>query len=101
MAKKSSIARNLKRIQLSEKYAPKRKALKEKLKDTNLSEEEFYRTQEALDSLPLNSSPVRIRNRCALTGRPRGNYRYFGISRITLRELALAGKIPGLTKGSW
>jgi small subunit ribosomal protein S14 len=101
MAKKSSIARNLKRIQLSQKYAPKRKELKEKLKNPSLTEEEFYRTQEALDSLPRNSSPVRIRNRCSITGRPRGNYRYFGISRITLRELALSGKIPGLTKASW
>jgi small subunit ribosomal protein S14 len=101
MAKKSSIARNLKRIQLSQKYAAKRKELKEKLKAPTLTEEEFYSIQEALDSLPRNSSFTRIRNRCSITGRPRGYYRYFGISRITLREMALSGCLAGVTKASW
>jgi small subunit ribosomal protein S14 len=101
MAKKSSIARNLKRIQLSQKYAAKRKELKEKLKNPNLTEEDFYNTQEALDSLPRNSSFTRIRNRCSITGRPRSYYRYFGLSRITFREMALSGCLAGVTKASW
>ncbi|GIV34175.1 MAG: 30S ribosomal protein S14 [Chitinophagales bacterium] len=89
MAKKSIIARNIKREQLVSKYAEKRKALKEA---------GDYR---ALDKLPRNSSPVRLRNRCKLTGRPRGYIRIFGLSRIKFRELANEGKIPGITKASW
>lgn len=101
MAKKSSIERNLKRIQLSQKYSAIRKELKEKLRDPNLTEEEFYAIQEALDSLPLNSSFTRIRNRCSITGRPKGFYRYFGVSRIILREMALSGYLAGVHKASW
>ena len=89
MAKKSVIARNVKRERLVAKYADKRKALK-KAGD-----------YKALDMLPKNASPVRLRNRCKLTGRPRGYIRIFGLSRIKFRELATFGKIPGITKASW
>jgi len=89
MAKESVIARERKRKRLVEKYAEKRKALKEA---------GDYR---ALDLLPKNSSPVRLHNRCKLTGRPKGYMRKFGISRVTFREMASEGKIPGVTKASW
>lgn len=89
MAKESLKARERKRQALVDKYAEKRKALKE------------AGDWEALDALPRNSSPVRLHNRCKLTGRPRGYMRKFGISRVTFREMALAGKIPGVTKSSW
>ena len=89
MAKESMKARERKRAKLVAKYAEKRAQLK---KEGKWSE---------LDKLPKNSSKIRMRNRCALTGRPRGYMRYFGISRIKFRELALEGKIPGVTKASW
>jgi len=89
MARKSIIARQKKREKLVQKYAAKRQALKE---------EGDY---QALALLPRNSSPVRLKNRCMLTGRPRGYIRRFGISRIKFRELALDGKIPGVKKASW
>lgn len=101
MAKKSAIQRNLKRIRLEEKYREKRNALKEKLLDPELSDEEYFRAQKQLSKLPRNSSPVRVRNRCAVTGRPRAHLRKFGLSRITFRELANEGKVPGVTKSSW
>ena len=89
MSKTSVIARNLKREKLVAKYAEKRKELK---KAGDLK---------GLDKLPKNSSPVRVRNRCKLTGRPRGYIRIFGLSRIKFREMAVDGKIPGITKASW
>lgn len=89
MSKKSVIARNIKRIKMVAKYAEKRAALK------------AAGDYEALDKLPKNASPVRVRNRCKLTGRPRGYSRIFGVSRIKFREMALDGKIPGVTKASW
>ena len=89
MSKKSIIARQVKREKLVAKFAEKRKALKE------------AGDYEALDKLPKNASPVRLRNRCMITGRPRGYIRQFGISRIKFRELASDGKIPGITKSSW
>ncbi|WP_018476852.1 30S ribosomal protein S14 [Pontibacter roseus] len=89
MAKEAVKARELKRQKLVAKYAAKRAELKAK------------GDYEALDKLPKNSSPVRLHNRCKLTGRPRGYMRKFGISRVTFRELASAGKIPGVTKSSW
>jgi small subunit ribosomal protein S14 len=101
MAKKSAIQRNLKRIRLVEKYQSKRTELKKKLLDPNLSDEEFFATQKKLSKLPRNSSPVRVRNRCAVTGRPRAHIRKFGLSRITFREMASDGRIPGVTKSSW
>lgn len=89
MAKESIKARDLKRRRLVEKYAEKRAQLKAE------------GNWEALDKLPRNSSQVRVRNRCKLTGRPRGYIRQFGISRVVFRDMALAGKIPGVTKASW
>ncbi len=84
-----------------ERYAHKRSALKKILSDPNTSEEDFYKAQAKLTKLPKNSSPVRIVNRCSLTGRPRAIIRKFGLSRIAFRELALEGKIPGVVKASW
>lgn len=89
MAKKSVIARELKRARLQEKYAEKRKQLKA---EGNYDE---------LDKLPRNASPVRQHNRCQLTGRPKGYMRKFGLCRVVFRDLALAGKLPGVTKASW
>lgn len=89
MARKSAVARQQKREKMVAKYAAKRKALKE------------AGEWQALALLPRNSSPVRLHNRCKLTGRPRGYIRRFGISRIKFRDLALAGKIPGVKKSSW
>jgi small subunit ribosomal protein S14 len=89
MARKSAVARQQKREKMVAKYAAKRKALKE------------AGDWQALALLPKNSSPVRLHNRCKLTGRPRGYIRRFGISRIKFRDLALAGKIPGVKKSSW
>lgn len=89
MSKKSIIARQAKRERLVAKYAAKRAALK------------AAGDYEALDKLPKNASPVRLKNRCMLTGRPKGYMRMFGISRVAFRKMALAGKIPGITKASW
>lgn len=101
MAKKSSIAKNLKRARLVEKYAEKRASLKAIIANPETSDEEFYKAQVALDKLPRNSSKIRLRNRCSITGRPRAYIGKFGLSRITFRELASNGKIPGVTKASW
>ena len=101
MAKKSVIYRNIKREKLVAKYANKRASLKKILADPNTSEEEFYAAQAKLAKLPKNSSSVRLVNRCTLTGRPRATIRKFGLSRISFRELALQGKIPGVIKTSW
>jgi small subunit ribosomal protein S14 len=101
MPKTSAIERNKKRQKLADKFAAKRAELKAILVNPATSDEEFYAAQKKLQKLPRNSSQVRVRNRCSLSGRPRGFIRKFGISRITLRELALSGKIPGVTKSSW
>ncbi len=101
MAKKSSIARNLKRQRLVAKYAAKKAELKKILKDPKTSDEEFFEAQRKLCKIPRNASKIRIRNRCSITGRPRAYIRKFGLSRITFRELALDGKLPGVTKSSW
>ena len=101
MAKKASVQRNLKRERMIAKYASKRKALKAIIDDPDTPDEEFYKAQDKLSKLPRNSSPIRARNRCSVTGRPRGYVRKFGLSRITFRELAAQGKIPGVTKSSW
>ena len=101
MAKTSAIERNKKRQRLTEKHAAKRAELKAVLANPATTDDEFYAAQKKLQKLPKNSSKIRIRNRCSLSGRPRGFHRRFGVSRITLRELAHAGKIPGLTKSSW
>ena len=101
MAKTSSIQRNLKRIRLSEKFLKKRMSLKKIIQDKKLPLEERFKAQLKLAKLPRNSARIRIRNRCEITGRPHGVYRKLKISRIALRELALKGKIPGMTKSSW
>lgn len=101
MAKKSMINRQRKREKLVRKYAAKRAALKAQAKDMNLSAEERQEAREKLADLPRNSSPVRLRNRCMVTGRPRGVYREFMLSRIAFREMALRGELPGIHKASW
>lgn len=101
MAKKSSIEKNEMRRRLSAKFDAKRKALRAKTRDLTLPPEERFAAQLKLAKLPRNSSRVRIRNRCGLTGRPRAYYRKFNLSRIALRDLASAGRIPGAVKASW
>jgi small subunit ribosomal protein S14 len=101
MAKTSSLERNKKRRMLSQKLKAKRERLKAAAKDNSLSPEERFSARLRLAELPRNSSPVRIRNRCAVTGRPRGTYRKFNLSRLSLRELASSGQIPGMVKSSW
>ncbi|MFQ3583083.1 MAG: 30S ribosomal protein S14 [Chloracidobacterium sp.] len=101
MAKKSRIAKAEKIKRLVAKYAEKRAKLKEIIRNPNSTYEEREAAQYKLQDLPRNSSPVRVRNRCALTGRPRGYLRKFGLSRIKFRELALLGEIPGVKKASW
>jgi len=101
MAKKSVVERNSKRERLAKQYASRRAALKAKAKDETLSPEERFDARMKLAELPRNSSPVRQRLRCGLSGRPRGNYRKFKLSRIALRDLASAGQIPGMVKSSW
>ena len=101
MAKKSSIQKNLKRIRLSIKFSKKRENLKKIIKNKKLPLKERFEAQLKLAKIPRNSARTRIRNRCEITGRPHGVYRKLRISRIALRDLALAGKIPGMTKSSW
>lgn len=101
MPKTSAIERNKKRIALVAKHKVKRAELKAILANPNTVDDEFFAAQKKLAKLPRNSSAVRIRNRCSMSGRPRAYHRKFGVSRITFRELALAGKIPGVTKSSW
>lgn len=101
MPKTSAIERNKKRIRLVAKYQAKRAELKATLANPETNDEDFFAAQRKLAKLPRNSSKVRIKNRCALSGRPRAYIRKFGMSRITFREFALAGKIPGVTKSSW
>jgi len=101
MPKTSAIERNKKRIALAAKFAAKRAELKGILANPSATDDEFFAAQKKLQKLPRNSSPTRIRNRCSLSGRPRGYKRKYGVSRLTFRELALAGKIPGVTKSSW
>lgn len=101
MPKTSAIERNKKRTALAAKFAAKRAELKSILLNPATTDDEFFAAQKKLQKLPKNSSPVRIRNRCSLSGRPRGYNRKFGVSRIQFRELALSGKIPGVVKSSW
>ena len=101
MAKTSMIQRNLKRIKLVKKFLKKRESLKKLIKNKKLPLDERFAAQLKLAKLPRNSSKVRIRNRCEITGRPHGVYRKLKISRIALRDLASKGKIPGMTKSSW
>ena len=101
MDKLSAINKNNKRIKLSEKFFKKRESLKKIVMNKKISLEERFKAQQKLSKLPRNSAKIRIRNRCLITGRPRGYYRKFKISRIALRELALTGQIPGMVKSSW
>jgi small subunit ribosomal protein S14 len=101
MAKLSLINREKKRAALVQKYAAKRAALKAVIQDQSKTEEERYEARLALQKLPRNANPTRMRSRCALTGRPRGTYRMFGLGRAKIREAAFRGEIPGLTKASW
>ena len=101
MAKKSAIEKNQHRRRLVERYAAKRAALRGIARDRTREPEERFEATLALAELPRNSARNRLRNRCALTGRPRGYHRKFGLSRIALRELGSAGQIPGLVKASW
>ncbi len=101
MAKLSMINRDVKRVKLAEKFAAKRAALKAIIDDSSKSDEERYEARLKLQQLPRNASPTRQRNRCAITGRPRGVFRKFGLARNKLRELAMKGEIPGMTKASW
>ena len=101
MAKLSSINKNNRRIKLSDKFFNKRAKLKKIIMDKKLPLEERFKAQQKLSNLPRNSSKTRVRNRCQITGRPHGVYRKLRISRIALRELALKGRIPGMTKSSW
>ncbi len=101
MAKTSAIQRNLKRIRMAKKFEKRRKKLKQVIKNKKLPLNERFAAQLKLSKLPKNSSKIRVRNRCEITGRPHGVYRKLRISRIALREMASSGKIPGMTKSSW
>ena len=101
MAKLSSVQKNISRFKLIEKLKSKRRVLKSKIKDKKLSLEERMKFQNKLNELPRNSSAIRHRNRCEITGRSRGVYRKFGLSRIKIRELSMTGDLPGVVKSSW
>jgi small subunit ribosomal protein S14 len=101
VAKLSLINREKKRATLVKKYAAKRAALNAIIQDQSQSEEARYEARLKLQALPRNANPTRVRNRCELTGRPRGTFRMFGLGRNKIREIAMKGEIPGLTKASW
>ncbi|MAM69223.1 MAG: 30S ribosomal protein S14 [Rhodospirillaceae bacterium] len=101
MAKKSAIERNKKRSRLAKKYEGQRQRLKEIADNRDLPMEERFQARLKLAKLPRNSAKVRVQNRCEVTGRPRGVYRKFKMSRIALRELASTGQVPGMVKSSW
>ena len=101
MAKKSAVNRDLKRRKMAKSFARKREELKATVYNRELTAEERFQASLKLAELPRNSSKTRIRNRCALTGRPRAHHRRFNLSRIALRDLASRGELPGITKSSW
>ena len=101
MAKVSMVNRQVKRERLVQKFMKKREDLKKISKDSSLSNEDRFKARLSLAKLPRNSSPTRLHNRCAVTGRPKGYYRKLKMSRIALRELASSGEIPGMIKSSW
>lgn len=101
MAKKSAVEKNKKRRRMAKRYADRRAALKAIAHDRTAPPEERFQANLKLAALPRNASPTRIRNRCQLTGRPRGYYRKLRLSRIALRELASIGQVPGMVKSSW
>jgi small subunit ribosomal protein S14 len=101
MASQAAVWKNEERKRLVKVYKERRDELRKMMKDPRLSAEQKEEVMLALQKLPRDSSPTRVRNRCFLTGRPRGYYRKFGLSRIALRDLALRGDLPGVTKASW
>jgi small subunit ribosomal protein S14 len=101
MAKKSAVEKNTRRAKLAKRIAARRLRLKAAARDRSAAPEDRFAAQLQLAQLPRNGSPTRVRNRCALTGRPRGYYRKFRLSRIALRALASCGQIPGMVKSSW
>ena len=101
MAKKSMINRELKREKMVAKYAGKREELKAIISNSNATDEERYDAMMKLQALPRDASPVRLRNRCGLTGRPHGYFRKFGLARTKLREAVMQGDVPGVVKASW
>ena len=101
MAKKSKVVKNMQRQKIVDRYALKRSELKKIIKDPKTSLGEKREAFIKIEKMPRDSNPIRLRNRCNLTGRPRGYYRKFGLSRIALREMANNGLIPGVTKASW
>ena len=101
MAKKSSVEKNKNRMKLTARYAAKRERLKESATDKSAPMEERFAANLKLAEMPRNGAKIRIRNRCELTGRPRGVYRKFKLSRIALRDLGTSGQIPGIVKSSW
>ena len=101
MARKAMIVKNERRKEIVKRFKAKRLELKKKIVDPNLDPEEKGEAMRQLQMLPKDASPIRVRNRCVLTGRARGNLRAFGLSRIQFRELAHRGMVPGVTKSSW
>jgi len=101
VAKLALINRDLKRRETVRKFAARRAALEAIIADQSLSDEDRYQARLKLQALPRNSSPTRLRNRCEITGRPRGTFRKFGLGRSKLREFAMRGEVPGVTKASW
>ena len=101
MAKTSSVYRNLKRAKMAEKFASRRNKLKKIVMDKTISPEERFQATLKLAEMPRNSAKIRFRNRCKITGRPKGYMRVFGLSRIQFREMASKGLIPGVKKASW
>ena len=101
MAKLSLINRDVKRRDMVKKYSKKRATLNAIINNTKVSDEDRYAARLKLQQLPRNASPTRLRNRCAITGRPRGFFRKFGLGRNKLREFAMRGEVPGIVKASW
>jgi small subunit ribosomal protein S14 len=101
VAKLSLINREKKRAALVKKYSAKRDALLKVINDQSISEADRYDARLKLQAIPRNANPTRVRNRCELTGRPRGTFRLFGLARNKIREIAMRGEIPGITKASW
>ena len=101
MAKKSAIDKNKKKMYMVDLHKEKRGVLKKIIRDKTVSQEDRFKAVLKLAALPKNGSKIRVRNRCEITGRPRGNYRKFAMSRIAFRDLASSGQLPGITKASW
>lgn len=101
MAKKSMVERQTKRLKIVKKFAAKRAAYRKTIRSQIATDEEKMEAQQKLQALPRDASPVRLRNRCAITGRPHGYYRKFGLARNKLRESTMRGEMPGLRKASW